>query len=251
MSEQDRSFGDWLKQKLLERQMPLLRLSRAAGIDYAYLWRLINRSQEGGRRRARVPSYALTVRIGDALDAPREALAAAGYDYGLNPEAAADADRLDRQRRDLAALEREIDASAAPDLDVGGTCGIPVLGQVQAGSIHEAIADAGEHVMIPGRLLGDPDFLLRVRGDSMSPTLVEGDLVGIRTQAQADPGQLVVAAIDEEITLKRYDLVAGQPVLLADNPAWRPVSVTSRARIVGVVTGSYRPPEVLRRRPAG
>jgi SOS-response transcriptional repressor LexA len=83
----------------------------------------------------------------------------------------------------------------------------------------------------------------------MSPTLMEGDIVTVRPQPTAAPGQLVVAAVNEEVTLKRYEVEDGIPTLIADNPEWKPVRCGPKVRVIGVVTGSFRPSEVLLRRP--
>lgn len=74
--------------------------------------------------------------------------------------------------------------------------------------------------------------------------------MGVRKQTTAEPGQIVVASIDGDVTLKRYEMADGIPTLTADNPEWKPVRFGPRVRILGVVTGSFRPPDVLRRRPA-
>jgi repressor LexA len=126
---------------------------------------------------------------------------------------------------------------------------LPLLGTVRAGDLHEAIEQSGEWIDLPAFLRGEAQFALRVQGESMYPTLQEGDIVTIRLQPTAQPGQLAVASVDDEVTLKRFERLEGLPTLVADNPAWKPVRCGPRARIVGIVTGSFRPPEVLHRRP--
>ena len=248
MSEDSGSFGHWLRRKLVERHTSLAQLCRMAGCDYTYLWRIIHSDTAAGRKYTR-PSYHLTRRIGEALDAPLEALAAAGYGEGTSVDDARVADRLARLQQDLTDLRAALDPRDMQEPESWRGKRLPLLGQIQAGELHEALQNPDDWVDVPDFVGKDARFALRVRGDSMSPTLLEGDMVTVKEQPSAEPGQLVVAAVDGEVTLKRYDMVDGVPSLVADNDAWAPVRCGPRVRIVGVVTGSYRPPEVLRRRP--
>ncbi len=225
--------------------MSLAALCREAGCDYTYLWRIIHADEARGRRYTR-PSYDLTRKLGLALGAIRETLARAGYGEYETAELAREADEREQHARDLEKVATLAEPLDSARLEVRG---IPVLGHVRAGDLHEALENPEEHLDVPAVLLGNPEFLLRVCGDSMAPTLLDGDLVGIRSHTTAECGQLVVANVNDEITLKRYDVVDGVPSLVPDNPEWRTMPCGPHARIAGVVTGSFRPPDVLRRRP--
>ena len=104
---------------------------------------------------------------------------------------------------------------------------IPVLGRVAAG------APIGPDVDIHDTLLLDratfsrvPDYLLRVSGDSMiEDGILDGDLVGVHRNPQASDGQIVVARLDGEVTIKRLQLGITDMRLLPRNPAYAPIVV--------------------------
>lgn len=248
MSADGVQFGEWLRAKLLERHMSLAQLCRQAECDYTYLWRIIHANQARGRRYTR-PSYALTRRVGEALDAAREALVAAGYDDTTDLEAAREADRRSRLEQDVRAIRGTAEAENTPQPGQWGSKRLPVLGHIQAGDLHEALENPDEFSMLPDWIAGNADFVLRVRGDSMAPTLLDGDLVAVREQPTAEPGQLIVVLKESEATVKRFEIQDGAPVAAPDNPDFTALTLGPHARIAGVVIGSFRPPEVLLRRP--
>lgn len=83
---------------------------------------------------------------------------------------------------------------------------MPIVGDVACGTPILAEENIEEYVRLPASLIGRGKFfILRAKGDSMIEVGIEdGDLVVIRQQDAADPGQIVVALIDDEATLKRY-----------------------------------------------
>jgi repressor LexA len=118
---------------------------------------------------------------------------------------------------------------------------LPLLGRVSAGAPSLAEEHIEEYVEIPPKLLGDVQgcFLLRVRGDSMVEAgILPGDLVCVRPQPVAPPGEIVVALIGEEATVKRLAVDGGVPVLLPANPAYRPIR--KEFHIIGRVTALMR-----------
>ncbi|MBR4474952.1 MAG: repressor LexA [Oscillospiraceae bacterium] len=84
--------------------------------------------------------------------------------------------------------------------------GLPVIGQVACGTPILAEENVEEYVRLPVSLIGRGKFfILRAKGNSMiNVGIEENDLVIVRQQDTADPGQIVVALIDDEATLKRY-----------------------------------------------
>jgi repressor LexA len=109
---------------------------------------------------------------------------------------------------------------------------LPVLGRVAAGAPIGADAplddDAFRHLVLDAALFATrPDYLLRVRGDSMRDDgILDGDLVAIQRGAGARDGQTVVARLDDEITIKRLQLAGDGGVrLLPRNPAHAPIDV--------------------------
>jgi len=122
---------------------------------------------------------------------------------------------------------------------------IPVLGRVPAGGPREAIEEAEGEILLDPDLVGEGEvFSLRVKGDSMTGAhICDGDHVLVRSQARAEDGEIVVAVIDGEATVKRFRRWKGKVRLEAANPAYPPIVVPVGAtsfRIAGKVVGVYR-----------
>ena len=114
---------------------------------------------------------------------------------------------------------------------------IPVLGVVQAG--YPILAVENVEGYLPWD--GDPNcFALRVRGDSMvNAGILEGDKVVVRPQPDADNGDIVVALLEDEATVKRLWREHGAVWLLPENPAFRPID-GREATILGKVKAVIR-----------
>jgi len=114
---------------------------------------------------------------------------------------------------------------------------IPVVGVVTAGQPILAV----EHLEGSIAWEGDPScFALRVKGDSMiGAGILDGDLVIVRPQLNADDGQIVVARIEDEATVKRLSRKNGQIWLLPENEAYSPIDGT-HAEIIGLVKAVIR-----------
>jgi repressor LexA len=122
---------------------------------------------------------------------------------------------------------------------------VPVLGRVPAGGPREAIEEVEGELLLDPDLVGDGEvFSLRVKGDSMTEAhICDGDYVLVRAQAHAEEGEIVVAVIDGEATVKRFRRRKGQVRFEAANPAYPPIVVPPGApafRIAGKVVGVYR-----------
>ena len=114
---------------------------------------------------------------------------------------------------------------------------IPVVGVVTAGMPILAVENQEGTMSWDG----DPDcFALRVRGDSMvNAGILDGDKVVVRPQSVADDGQIVVARIGDEATVKRLSRRNGQVWLMPENPAYQPID-GSEAVIIGLVKAVVR-----------
>ena len=114
---------------------------------------------------------------------------------------------------------------------------IPVIGVVTAGLPILAVENQ-EGTMCWD---GDPGcFALRVRGESMiNAGILDGDKVVVRPQQSADDGQIVVARIGDEATVKRLRRRNGEIWLLPENPAFEPID-GREAQIVGLVKAVVR-----------
>ena len=104
---------------------------------------------------------------------------------------------------------------------------LPVLGQVAAGV--PIGADIGsEQVVLMDRTFFSPapDYLLKVKGDSMRDEgIFDGDLIGVHRTSDARNGQVVIARIDDEITVKLLKIGQGRIRLLPRNPDYNPIEV--------------------------
>ena len=118
---------------------------------------------------------------------------------------------------------------------------IPLVGRVAAGVPLLATESADEAIEIPG-FLGEPDdsFALKVTGNSMvNAGILHGDVVVVKRQETADDGDIVVAMLDDEATLKRFYREAERVRLQPENDSMEPIFVRD-PRIVGRVTGVLR-----------
>lgn len=117
---------------------------------------------------------------------------------------------------------------------------VPILGNVAAGSPILAEQNIEDHIVLSPEIAKEGYFLLRVRGDSMiNAGILDGDLVLVRPQQEASNGQIVVALVEGDATVKRFERGNGHVKLIAENPAYEPI-VTSNASLVGQVRGVIR-----------
>lgn len=123
---------------------------------------------------------------------------------------------------------------------------IPVLGRVAAGLPLLATENVEDTLVLDRSIVRDGTvFALTVQGESMKDAgILSGDKVLVRQQATAEAGEIVVALIDDEATVKRYRPEAGRIVLEAENPAFSPIIVEDdgavQFSIVGRVIGVVR-----------
>ncbi|MDP9121861.1 MAG: transcriptional repressor LexA [Acidobacteriota bacterium] len=134
---------------------------------------------------------------------------------------------------------------AIPGGEVAGVDNdLPFYGRIAAGRPIEAMA-GNERVTVPGHLLssrGGDHYVLRVVGDSMiEEGILDGDFVVVLRREVAEPGEMVVALVGDEATLKRF-YPEGQMVRLQPaNPTMQPIVVPARdVRVQGVVVGLMR-----------
>lgn len=112
---------------------------------------------------------------------------------------------------------------------------VPVLGRVHAGALHLAVENVEGYLPVGTRMSAHNHFALKVRGDSMIEAgIFEGDMVLVRTQAVADSGDIVVARVDDETTVKRFRRHNGRTYLEPANPAYKIIEGVP-FNIVGVV----------------
>jgi repressor LexA len=119
--------------------------------------------------------------------------------------------------------------------------GLPVVGHVAAGEPVLAEENIEEYVQLPSVIGGEQgDYILRVRGDSMRDAgILEGDYVVVTAADDADNGEIVVALLEDEATVKRFYREKDRVRLQPANKAYKPIR-TRDARVLGRVVGVYR-----------
>lgn len=127
---------------------------------------------------------------------------------------------------------------ANPTGPVGAVRYIPRLGRVQAGALQEAIEDPDGWLPAAAGNPADELFALTVRGESMRDAgILPGDTVVVRRQDTARDGEIVVASVEGEATVKRLKLSAGRIVLQPENDDFAPIEIApdTEIRILGRV----------------
>ena len=120
--------------------------------------------------------------------------------------------------------------------------GIPIVGRVAAGSPISAVENIEKY--IPTNPISSPvDFFLRVKGDSMKDIgIIENDLVGVKKASSAENGSVVVARLEEEVTLKRFVQENGKIKLVAENKNYNDILIDQNSgfSLEGIAVGVVR-----------
>lgn len=123
--------------------------------------------------------------------------------------------------------------------------GLPLIGRVAAGSPILAVEHIeARHQIDPALFSPRADYLLRVRGMSMRDAgILDGDLLAVHRCTEARPGQIVVARVDDDVTVKTFTREGPIVSLLPANPDFTPIVVDTRSdalTIEGVAVGIVR-----------
>ena len=132
----------------------------------------------------------------------------------------------------------EIVRSFDPRMVRRPTVSVPLVGQVAAGQPILAEENIEEVYALPADLVtGDETFMLRVKGDSMiGDGLFDGDFVVVQKQSSADNGDIVVALLGDEATVKRFFRENGRVRLQPSNPTMEPIfAPADQLAIIGKV----------------
>ena len=120
--------------------------------------------------------------------------------------------------------------------------GIPIVGRVAAGSPISAVENIEKY--IPTNPISSPvDFFLRVKGDSMKDIgIIENDLVGVKKASTAENGSVVVARLEDEVTLKRFMQENGKFKLVAENKNYNDILIDQNSdfSLEGIAVGVVR-----------
>jgi len=128
------------------------------------------------------------------------------------------------------------DGAHAPDVIT-----LPVVGRVAAGVPITAVENVEEEFALPaGFVRGGGSFMLRVQGDSMIDAgIFDGDLIVVRPQQTAENGEIVVAMVDDEATVKRFYRESGRIRLQPENKTMEPI-YAENVELIGRVCGVVR-----------
>lgn len=132
------------------------------------------------------------------------------------------------------------DMRPIPELSAN-VCHVPVVGRVAAGSPILAEENTEAVLPFPSEIVGDGElFVLRVRGESMiNAGILNDDYIVVRSQPDAKNGEIVVAMIDDEATVKRFYKEDGHFRLQPENDYMEPI-ITSEVTILGRVVSLLR-----------
>lgn len=142
--------------------------------------------------------------------------------------------RLPRKARSLSIIRR-------PSQTIDRMVSVPLVGVVKAGPAMLAEENCMGDVMVASATVGrSPCFALQVSGDSMkNADMRDGDVIIVRRQQLAENGEIVVALIDGEATVKRLNIEDGTIRLVPENKKYKPITVDpdSDFRVLGKVIG--------------
>jgi repressor LexA len=161
-------------------------------------------------------------------------------------EAAGAIERVPGRARGIRVLRPVAPPQQALDLPAGTEAlRLPVLGQVAAGLPIGADIGSDDYIVLDRVLFSPaPDYLLKVKGDSMiDEGIFEGDLIGVHRTPEARSGQIVVARVDDAITVKLLRVGKDRIRLLPRNPDHAPIEVLPDQdfAIEGLYCGLVRP----------
>ncbi|GAV23622.1 LexA repressor [Carboxydothermus pertinax] len=130
------------------------------------------------------------------------------------------------------------------DYNIEEVRAVPLLGNVAAGHPVLAVENPDEVFQLPKALFPEGDlFALRIKGDSMIEAgILPGDIIIVKKQETAENGDIIVAYLEGEVTVKKFwkDLHQGSIKLIPANSKYEPIIVDREAKILGKVIGLFR-----------
>lgn len=144
----------------------------------------------------------------------------------------------------------ELLPGASRGIRLPGGGGLPLVGRVAAGSPILAQENIERHYQLDAALFSPrADYLLKVSGMSMKDAgILDGDLLAVHRSAEAKAGQVVVARIGDEVTVKRFQQHGHSVRLLPENPDFEPIVIDLRRQelvIEGIAVGVIRSGNIL------
>lgn len=150
-------------------------------------------------------------------------------------------EQLGYLKRDPSTPRAIIPVEIVDDRSLSDTAQLPLVGNVAAGTPILAIENIETYMPVPINFIGSGNhFILRVKGESMIEAgILDGDYLIIREQPDAANGEIVVAMVENEATVKRYFRRSDHIELRPENSAMQPI-IVDNATIVGKVAGLLR-----------
>ena len=123
--------------------------------------------------------------------------------------------------------------------------GLPIVGRVAAGNPILAEEHIEDYCQVDAKVFHPKaDYLLRVQGESMREVgILDGDLLAVHRTSVADNGQIVVARVDDEVTVKRLHKAGSTVFLNPENPDYAPIEIDLKTQalcIEGIAVGIFR-----------
>ena len=147
-----------------------------------------------------------------------------------------------KRLEELGYIKREARASRAIKAgNMPKSVNVPILGKITAGTPILAVEQVEDYLPVPSYFGNDSElFALKVSGFSMKNVgIMDGDIVIADRTAACDAGDIVIALIGEEATVKTLKFEKGSPVLYPENPDFEPI-YPETLEILGRVVGSFR-----------
>lgn len=211
------AISSYLSGEYVPKQNNTYKIAKALNVDVAVLL------QWNNKHKRYIPSYRITKTV-EVMEALNDDGQQAVYDHA-----------------ELLKASGKYDRPAIVEDDQH----IYTLGRAAAGSGYGNIDPVQTHRIIHTTEIPDHDFTLDVTGESMSPTISDGDIVFVRKNYDRLDGQIYVLDIDGETVIKRVYFDTDRITLVSDNPDWEDRTVTGydlkQTRIEGIVVGWETP----------
>jgi repressor LexA len=169
-----------------------------------------------------------------------------GEAVGLNSSSSVHAQLANLERKGMLTKDATKPRAMALSEPKADGAVVPLLGRIAAGTPTLAAEHVEDHITVPHSFVsGNADhFALRISGDSMIDAgILDGDLVVIRSQTEAEDGDVVAALLpgpaEDEATVKRLGHDGARVMLIPENPAMKPF-VMNEGKILGRVVGVLR-----------
>ena len=205
------------------RKITLTALAKDANVSVTTIWSIANDE-------SKAPSLSILQSIADTFT---EAL---GRRITID-------DLIEKEREETPSPPAGIDNVDVDDvksIERGDYAWLPLYGEIPCGDLSQV---GQEHIIdrlpLPKWLIGPAQFALRAKGESMMPSIQDGDLLLIEPGNRWENKDIVIAWVDEEVTCKRLQLNHNHALLVPDNRDYKVIPVTGETLILGRVIGRY------------